>query len=254
MKLRDIAAARMMGGGNSGGPMGSVSWNDLTDKPFGEVHRLTILPETTLEAIDDGEGFTLFALSTLTLVSGAKYVVNYNGVEYMCECFCDGECYCLGNYCQFNENVLNTGEPFMISNIPIDDVCEVYSFDGSTTITVSITKVNVTPIPKEYIPIALPYYIDVVLYNFFDPHEFVIFETKDNIMAVLKSGRELKLRLSRNDPVEQISDVTYFNLGFVECDHNSATLEFVSLGSWGNACVQICAYEDRVVFRSGEPE
>jgi lysophospholipase L1-like esterase len=64
-------------GAAADGSGGVTSWNDLTDKPFDIVE---VMPETQF-VYDESLG--VFAgQSSLYLVPGRKYIVNWNGVEY----------------------------------------------------------------------------------------------------------------------------------------------------------------------------
>ena len=61
-------------------PIGGTSWNDITDKPFGEeIAMETLLPETGLTGYDD-----ISALTGVAFHFDKKYVVTFNGVRYEC--------------------------------------------------------------------------------------------------------------------------------------------------------------------------
>lgn len=71
---------QIAGLGGGGGAAGSVSWKDVTDKPFYEVEgEKEILAETTI-TVDVGIGETTAPLIGLT--AGAAYRIVWNGTEY----------------------------------------------------------------------------------------------------------------------------------------------------------------------------
>ena len=97
-----------------------------------------ILPETTAEIVpldgDDGAFLPVF-----TPVAGSKYIVNYNGTNYICECVESDGIYAIGNLIIFN---LPTGNdlPFIILSSPEDNMAIILIGDDLATVTVSITE------------------------------------------------------------------------------------------------------------------
>lgn len=72
-----------------GGGGGSVSWEDMPDKPFYEVEgEKEILAETTLEFV---EPQTMISPSPFILVEGEKYLVVWDGAEHECVCALDSD-------------------------------------------------------------------------------------------------------------------------------------------------------------------
>lgn len=152
----------IISGGTGGGSGGGVSsWNDLTDKPFG--NDTVILPETTVE-IDPEAGMGIIP-AEFTLEVGKEYVIMYNGVEY---CVSNGividggdfeDGIIIGNVGALEEGFWITGEPFAIGYVPIEyDENEnpigyawtVIALDGSTSVTLSIAEAE--KVPEKYIP------------------------------------------------------------------------------------------------------
>lgn len=72
----------------SGGSGGGVSsWNDLTDKPFGEtVETVPVLEETTYDGFEEYDGVYSYAVSppNYTLSPGETYIVEWNGESFTC--------------------------------------------------------------------------------------------------------------------------------------------------------------------------
>ena len=130
-----------MGGGVS-------SWNDLTDKPFGEVE-VEILPETEVVFEYNEDVGMPIGIITLTTVpeSGAQCTVVYNGETYICTANADNM---LGNLGAISGGE-DTGEPFVISAgetaasqfiVPLTEIT-------SATVNIKITKTE--PIPEKYL-------------------------------------------------------------------------------------------------------
>ena len=69
------------------GDGGVTSWNDLEDRPFGEVIEMAeIVPETKGQVLDNGLGAGgLEEPISFVPVIGREYVVMFNGTEYRCE-------------------------------------------------------------------------------------------------------------------------------------------------------------------------
>lgn len=146
--LFDIAMMKKFVGGSGGG--GVSSWNDLADKPFGEVDDAVLLPPTQF-AFDDA--FGLFAVpGYIAFLEGKTYTVNWNGVEYTTE----------GVVGQFNgENLVVIGNPAALgganNNLPFAIACLMGAIgaiplDGSTSVNVGIRGYLLTKIPVKYLP------------------------------------------------------------------------------------------------------
>ena len=159
------------GGGGSGGV---TSWNDLTDRPFGEEQGLVeVLPEITV-ALDGGNGF----LATIPpLVIGENYTVNWNGTKYSCVAQ-DMSAVALGAVAIGNLKdfgVADTGEPFVIAVFPGENT-SLFSFEGLSAVTVSI--VGNGNVIKTLDPKFLPGGSAVELYGDYD---LVINTNKDSM-------------------------------------------------------------------------
>lgn len=141
-----------------GGSGGVTSWNDLTDKPFGEVTTVKeVLAECQPEYVPEIEeglsGFVVYATRPDTVVLGETYIVNYNGVDY--PCVATGKAtrkvvdpansvVILGNLGAVTGGT-DTGEPFAIS-WGVSQML-IVPLDGSTTLTISIRQ-EVTEVKK----------------------------------------------------------------------------------------------------------
>lgn len=83
-----LAALRAMGGTGGSGGGGVSSWNDLTDKPFGEGKKeIQIIPEQTVSGANtDHARLTNYDSPRV----GTTYAVYFDGVRYECVGFNDG--------------------------------------------------------------------------------------------------------------------------------------------------------------------
>lgn len=88
MNFREILMAKAMAGGSGGG--GVSSWNDLTDKPFGEeVAEAEIIPETMLEELSGAGGVSGsagFGVCTNPVEVGKQYTVYLDSGSYEAVC------------------------------------------------------------------------------------------------------------------------------------------------------------------------
>ncbi len=152
-------------------PDGVKSWNDLEDKPFGNVvEDGYIIPEKTVavDMGDDGDlqGFLITEKPNAPLVVGNTYTVRWNGADYNCVAFeSDAEGFegavLLGNTALVNGEY--SEEPFIISIGEQDmDGVMVYGMglvlDGSDTVAFSIygemeytKKIAEEFLPEDYI-------------------------------------------------------------------------------------------------------
>ena len=140
----------------------SGSWNDLTDKPFGEETGLIALMGKTTFADDsfndfyvDGTKYNTESGIEATLVEGDTYVVEYNGVEYTCvavKVTWPTSAICLGNtYLAGPEFNVDTGEPFCVLNK--NGTLQFY-FTTSDSYTISVYALSETikTLDEAYIP------------------------------------------------------------------------------------------------------
>lgn len=128
-----------------GGSGGVTSWNDLTDKPFGEVTTVKeVLAECQPEFVE-GEGvFVLMGESDIAV--GEKYTVNWNGADYECVAVsAPNNSIALGNMSAMGGD--NTGEPFLIAYNIDASAWSFIDMTGSTTLTISIRQ-EVTTVQK----------------------------------------------------------------------------------------------------------
>ena len=127
---------------------GASSWNDLTDKPFGE-EEIIVLPETELTFADDAPAM----FTPLASVDGSGvYDVTFDGVVYECTPISAGTALFLGN--GVVAGLDDSGEPFAImigeENGSVMGMC--ISLAGNITANVSIKGVSVVRIDPKYIP------------------------------------------------------------------------------------------------------
>jgi len=147
---------------NSGGVS---SWNDLTDKPFGEeTGMVEVLPETTVT----GEaGYELIIPNIIDVTVGATYIVTHNGVDYeqVGQAIDVDGISAVGFGDLTNFGGTGNGEPFTMIIFPADIAPQMgvggmlVNADGSTSATISITTEGtvITPIEGKYLPKGTPW-------------------------------------------------------------------------------------------------
>jgi hypothetical protein len=111
--LKMLAIAGMNGGGSGGSGGGVSSWNDLTDKPFGEME-MYLIPETDFTFTNEQLGFLGYAeMTSVNMTVGELYRVTWDGVEYAREAKeANGMVY-VGNASAMGAE--DTGEPFLVT-------------------------------------------------------------------------------------------------------------------------------------------
>lgn len=129
-----------------GGSGGVTSWNDLTDKPFGETTTVKeVLAECQPEMGD--EGAFVIDSGAPVLTAGETYIVDWNGTEYACAVqdlsAMQPGMFLLGNGANFG--FAGNGEPFAIMGG--GGTLQMMPLDGSTTLTISIRQ-EVTEVKK----------------------------------------------------------------------------------------------------------
>ena len=100
---------------------------------------IQLLAETVLTYDEDYGCF--FLPDNINLVVGQEYIVNWNGVNYICTAFervVDSERFiALGNWAIADDTATPTSEPFLIAEMQ-GSLPPVYSNDGVTNLTISI--------------------------------------------------------------------------------------------------------------------
>ena len=132
--------------GPKGDAGGASGWNDLKDKPFGEVEKAGyVYPETTV-TLSEGEG-NLTETPVAPIVNGRSYDVNWNGTDYTCTAVkmeFDGIVgYILGNMAALGGD--DTGEPFVLvlmNEVPEGAGQIVADLTGATSATFSVYGVG----------------------------------------------------------------------------------------------------------------
>lgn len=151
-------------GGSGGGGGGVSSWNDLTDKPFGEETEgiVTVLDRTFLTFNKDNQ--YIATIDPVELIVGKSYEVIWNGIPYICEAIeADlssmgyGVVPAIGN--KYAIGGENTGEPFAIALINDGAVTMVMNLMYANYASIEITTAGetYTKIPAEFLPEGYPY-------------------------------------------------------------------------------------------------
>ena len=178
----------------TGGSGSAPSWNDLKDKPFGDVE-VEILPETEVVFEYNEDVGAQIGIITLTNVpeSGAQCTVVYNGETYICTVNADNM---LGNLGAIGGGE-DTGEPFVISAGDTAASQFIFPLTEITSATVRITSEGVKTIPEEYIPDDT-FFIDLGFYTVsdIDPESVDVSDvvTFEQLSDAIKRNKRIKVR------------------------------------------------------------
>lgn len=153
--------------------VGVSSWNRLKDKPFYEEEELvTVIPETKFYS-DDNDWYSNFDNIDYyrtgigeypQLEYGVTYVVNFDGVDYICESIKnditgEGDNYFfIGNHKIYNEQFEGNNEPFHIKQsefIGHNTNITILAPSGEHTISISKRETITHKIDKKYIPSSI---------------------------------------------------------------------------------------------------
>lgn len=187
----DNAVKNVSGGSGSGGV---TSWNDLEDRPFGDME-VAILPETEISFVfneDMGMNTAMFE-PVSEMQEGATYTVTYNGTDYMCVSInVDGGIF-FGNVGVLMDGD-DTGEPF-IGMVNYDDgVVQGILLDliGATSANVSIKGVQAVPIRAEYAP--RPEFINITPFGELNDKQAVVYTFMDDEKSTLEKQLQTSAR------------------------------------------------------------
>lgn len=186
---------------------GVSSWNDLTDKPFGE-EITTIFPETELIFTDMGGMIGTQLAFPVELIAGNIYTVVYNGESFECRAASEDsteEMY-LGNYGMITGDG-DTGEPFIIGVFGGNLV--IISLAGLSSATISIHGEAIKTIPPEYAP--QPEYIYL---NNLDPDFYVRTNKVATLVLTDDAKQDFEKRLSKARKMGTVRVVCKFDLSF----------------------------------------
>lgn len=195
-----------------------TKWKAADYQP--RTHYLTetvLLPETVLETSEE-DGLRTTALEGVEpfFVVGNLYKVNYNGTEYACSAIDAGGFALVGN--GSIAGLSDTGEPFTM--LFENDLLGVFVWDGSASVTLSVTEVVYTQIPVNYLSNALPYYVEVTATAgelATDPTTYTCADTVANVTAIYGSGRSIVARVASRDNTNGYTSYYFY--------HHSATLD-----------------------------
>lgn len=133
----------------------------LPEGGFGytEIGEAYVLPETTITITDDASEYE--GTGCLGLEEGKSYTVIWDGAEYECKCvlFSDEGIYAIGNL-SVAEGTGDTGEPFIIADVPFVGKYGIISLNGNGEFVVSIRSLGevIYKIDSKYLP-AIDNYI-----------------------------------------------------------------------------------------------
>lgn len=137
----------------TGGGGGVSSWNDLTDKPFGEEKTVLFDEQVTFaeKDVDLDTGFCSNQYDIpLDISEGDVVYVEWDGTEYECVVFEDYGMLCFGN-ASFLDLSADTGEPFLYAN------SQFSTYDAPATHTVKVCTKTIKPLDPKYLPESLQF-------------------------------------------------------------------------------------------------
>lgn len=130
-----------------------TSYNDLTDKPFGEViEETTVIPNGTSISEDYSDYYGLY--------DGLEYLITYNDTEYKCTAIQHKDSTgwkrtYVGNGNLVRSDIAATDYPFCVMNVDDDDIYSGYyasAEDENGTIGVAELNSTTKKIDSQYIP------------------------------------------------------------------------------------------------------
>lgn len=153
---------------------GASSWDDLTDKPFGEETK-AVLPEDTFDWFSDLGGVYSGPLPTFDLEVGKTYLVLWGDKEFLCVAtsavFNGAETLGVGNLAIAGLGE-NTGEPFLIGVLADGSDAAAYTTDEGESHIIGVWEKVVKPLDAKFLPMdeikeaVVPKAISVDLTNF----------------------------------------------------------------------------------------
>jgi hypothetical protein len=151
-------------------PEHNHSWNDLTDKPFGDIiTRDPVMENVTVNCIDDGsygryeETYYDGDNRQFVLTAGEVYAVEWDGQTYTCQAVKGDYGAAIGNMSLYDGSgpaygygsmTENTGEPFAIFYQSYDSIFNhvVAKTEGEHTFTISTQTTETVRLDKKFLP------------------------------------------------------------------------------------------------------
>ena len=189
---------------------GVSSWNDLTDKPFGDM--VEVFPETEFQYAEF-MGMGIFASpNPFTLVAGYDYVIRYNGVDYPCTAFDAAfngmRIVAVGNKAAIGGE--NNGLPFAAAYL--GGGLGAIPLDGATSVTIGIKAPR--KLHPQYVPTQEPYIYEID-YNKFSHDsnsDFYYYEEGELPLALLEAAyqrRAIYIKVLGIDSTGLYNDMEY---------------------------------------------
>lgn len=208
----------------------SGSWNDLTDRPFGEETVTNVIIEEQTVEFDSTSSEGWDSNSNILddnyrglIIEGNTYIVNWNGTEYECECKKAPQYYdiYIGNekYLDYGDEGGN-GLPFAIAY----NQWKGYIFTGSSdytknaepvTLSIYMKETKTTPIDSKFIgeditrvadiPKHLPFEV-VSMTHVMDediPNLFMCSHTYEQVKSMYDSGKDIAAFINRFEQIDE---------------------------------------------------
>lgn len=178
---KEMFLDRLAGGGSGGSGGGSIAWDDIKDKPFGEEVEI-IVPETVVTfadgaaVIENGHNFKVDEI----------YNVILDGVTYECVVMDDDDCY------MFWQTV-DAPLPFEVYINAYEDN-NILLYDDAATHKVSITRNTIKTLDPKFLPAAGGGSKMVVNMTMTEDYEMLIDKTYEEIKQAIHNGTEVVMK------------------------------------------------------------
>ena len=148
---------RAWGGKPTGNGISDALSDLYNNLPFGtKVETVEILEEQTVTLEADPTGELIGGIEAECVINtNNEYIIKWNGKDYKCKPFDLTESYGAETYMFIDSNDIELAPTkFALAVVVPAKMISVYSYDGSTSVTLSITteQETVTPIPQKYLP------------------------------------------------------------------------------------------------------
>lgn len=207
----------------NGGSGGVTSWNNLTDKPFGDM--VEVYPETAFSYVESLGFFVSPDAFPSSLIAGYNYVIRYNGVDYPCTAFdavfSNMAIVAVGNTSATGGE--NNGLPFVVAYM--DGALGTLPLDGSTSVIVGIKAPK--KLHPQYVPTQAQYVYETNIMAFSkDADSYSCFEPELPLAlleAIYQRTPICMKMLDKNDD-GTLNGVEYFGLASVGCHYEHVAL------------------------------
>lgn len=205
-------------------PEHNHSWNDLTDKPFGDIiTRDPVMENVTVNCIDDGsygryeETYYDGDNRQFVLTAGEVYAVEWDGQTYTCQAVKGDYGAAIGNMSLYDGSgpaygygsmTENTGEPFAIFYQSYDSIFNhvVAKTEGEHTFTISTQTTETVRLDKKFLPDDVGggggAFVFQVLQSEENPEVYTMTASWLDIVSAYNAGKAVQAVVRAWDPEE----------------------------------------------------